>query len=223
MEKRPVILPECVETVCDKRFVRVFDLRYAPGKHYYDASRHPAQELVALKSDEEAAVMLPDAVSCVVILQQKEEEPRLLLSWEYRYPAGRFLLSVPAGLIDPEDRDQPEPLIRTALRELKEETGLDFGPRDTARVIAPFLYSTPGMTDEANGLVELVLHPENLDGLNQAGALGSELFDGFELLTREDALRHLREGRDKNGQFYSIFTWAALMHFVSGRWQEGKA
>lgn len=114
--ERPVITPDCVQPICDKRFIRLFDLQYAPGKHYYDATRRTAEDLVAVKSDEEAKFMLPDAVSCVVILLQKGEKPKLLLTWEYRYPAGRYLLSVPAGLIDPEDRDTDHPLSVTASR-----------------------------------------------------------------------------------------------------------
>ena len=74
--------------------------------------------------DEEFKKMLPDAVSCVVVLKQKGKEDRLLLNYEYRYPAGRFLLSVPAGLLDPEDKDCEDPLITAAKREIKEETGL---------------------------------------------------------------------------------------------------
>lgn len=56
---------------------------------------------MAVKSDEEALAMLPDAVSCFVIIRLPGGDDRLLLSWEYRYPAGRFLLGVPAGLLDP--------------------------------------------------------------------------------------------------------------------------
>ena len=29
-----------------------------------------------------------------------------------------------------------------------------------------------------------------------------------------------REGRDDNGNFYSVYTWCALMYFVSGLWKE---
>ena len=217
---RPEITPACVQTVCDKKFLRLYDLQYAPGKHYFNASRRAAEDLVCVKSDEEAKTMLPDAVSCVVVLAAPGTEPRLVLSWEYRYPAGRYLLSVPAGLIDPGDRALADPLKATAVREMKEETGITVGPEDTVTTMAPFLYSTPGMTDESNALLCVVLRSADASQLNQAGAEGSECFDGFELLTREDADRLLRSGRDKNGQFYSIYTWAALTWFVSGLWEK---
>jgi ADP-ribose pyrophosphatase len=102
MEK-PIIRKENIETLMESRFIKVFDLQYAPGKHYYDASRRPLDNLVAHKSDEEFKAMLPDAVSCFVILKIANDAPKLLTSYEYRYPAGQFLLSPPAGLIDPED------------------------------------------------------------------------------------------------------------------------
>ena len=99
MENRPIIKKEQVETVYDSRFIKVFDLQYEPGKHYFDATRRAKDNLAAVKSDEEFRQMLPDAVSCVVILKIRGQEPRLCLSREYRYPAGQFLLSVPAGLL----------------------------------------------------------------------------------------------------------------------------
>ena len=107
------------------------------------------------------------------------------------------------------------PLIKTAIRELKEETGIVFGENDTARVINPLLFSTPGMTDESNALVLLSINRDSMPDLSTSGAVGSECFDGFSLLTKGDALRILRQGTDDNGIFYSIYTWASLMHFVT--------
>ena len=39
MENRPMIKKQQVETVYDSRFIKVFDLQYEPGKHYFDATR----------------------------------------------------------------------------------------------------------------------------------------------------------------------------------------
>ena len=99
MAERQKINREDVEMVFDSPYIRVADLQYAPGRHYYDATRRTTDDLTATKSDEEFRTMLPDAVSCIVILDTPGEEPKLLLSYEFRYPAGQFLLSVPAGLI----------------------------------------------------------------------------------------------------------------------------
>ena len=215
-----MIKKENIKTMFESKYVRVYDLQYAPGKHYYNASRREKETLVAAKSDGEFGRTLPDAVSCFVILKLPQKEPRILFSYEYRYPAGQYLLSVPAGLLDPEDGTGADALIKTAVREIKEETGLMVLEQDTVKVVNPFVFSTPGMTDESNALVCAVLHPEDLTALSQEGAVGSEQFDGFCLLNREEALAVLEKGTDDRGIFYSVYTWAALMYFVSGMWEE---
>lgn len=212
----PEITPDCVKPLLETRFIRVYDLQYEPDKHYYDATRRKAEDLVAVKSDADAQTMLPDAVSCVVVLESAGAEPKLLLSMEYRYPAGRFLLSVPAGLIDPEDRACDNALLVTAAREIHEETGLVIGENDTLTVINPFLYSSPGLTDESNALVGAHLHVDDLSAMTQDGAEGSECFDGFVLVTRDQARELLMKGRDAQGNFYSVYTWMALCWFVAG-------
>ena len=89
-----------IETLFESKFIKVYDLQYEEGKHYYNASRRNKEDLPYCKSDTDFKKMIADAVSCVVILNIKGED-YLLLTYEYRYPAGQFLLSVPAGIIDP--------------------------------------------------------------------------------------------------------------------------
>lgn len=212
-----------VKELFQSRFIHVYDLQYAEGKHYYDASRRAADNLAATKTEEEFRQMLPDAVSCFVILRTETEGDRLLLSYEYRYPAGHYLLSVPAGLIDPEDAALEEegenPVLKAARREIHEETNLTIRDHDRLEVVNPLVFSTPGMTDESNALVLAVLHVDDLTVLSHKGAVGSEKFGQFALLSREDAERILKNGVDDEGHFYPLYTWAALMYFVSGRWK----
>ena len=170
--------------------------------------------------EEEFHRMLPDAVSCIVILKTPDAPERLLLTREYRYPLGRFVLSIPAGLLDREDRETACPQITAAIREIREETGLELGPGDRVELAQPLLFSTPGMTDESNALVCAVAERENLSFLDQSGAVGGELFDGFLLVTKEEARELLHRGKDSTGRWYSMFTWAALMWFVSGMWEQ---
>ncbi len=214
------IKKEQVETVLDKKFIRVYDLHYLEGKNYFDASRRSLDELAAAMTEEEFKKMTPDAVSCIVIIERNDREPELLLSYEYRYPAGRFLLGVPAGLVDPEDKEKENPHIETAKREIFEETGIVVDEKkDRLSVVNPLLFSTPGMTDESNGLVLVVLNNPDLSGMNQDGALGQECFDGFAFITKEKAREILKNGVDEKGHFYSVYTWAALMYFVSDMWK----
>lgn len=216
---KPIIRKENVVSLFESRFIKVFDLQYEEGKHYYDASRRPLDKLMAIKSDEEFCTALPDAVTCVVILEVNGEEPKLLLTREYRYPTGQFLLSPPAGLLDKEDEEQPDPMLSAAKREIEEETGIVLKDSDALFVINPLLFSSPGMTDESNALVCAVAHLDDLSCLSQQGAVGSECFDGFVLLTAEEAKETLKAGRDKEGCYYSVYTWSALMYFLSDMWK----
>lgn len=211
---------EMVETIVDKRFIRLFDLKYAEGRHYFDATRRSLDDLVAPKTEDEFKKMLPDAVSCVVIVSNDGEEDRILMSYEYRYPTGRFLLSVPAGLVDKADEGAENPLLETAKREIHEETGIIIDEtKDQLSVINPLVFSTPGMTDESNALVLVVLKNPDLSALTQEGAEGQECFDGFVLLNKEEAGKILRAGVDERGHFYSVYTWAALTWFCTDMWK----
>ncbi len=206
---------ERIETLYESRFLRCYDLQYAEGKHYYEASRREKGDLVARKTGEEFREMLPDAVTIAVVLHLPGNETRLLMSYEYRYPVGQFLLSPVAGLLDPEDRHCSDPLVTAAIREIKEETGLTVKETDRISVLNPCAFSTPGMTDESNAFLCAEITLDSLDGLNQDGAVGSELFDGFELLDRERAERIYRTGRDERGNFYSLAAWMVLGIFLS--------
>lgn len=204
-----------IETLYETRFLKYYDIQYAQGKHYYVASRREKDDLVAKRSDAEIKQLLPDAVTIALVLHLPGNETRLLMSYEYRYAVGQFLLSPVAGLLDPEDRKNEEPLISAAKREIREESGLTVKPTDKVYVLNPCAYCTPGMTDESNAFLCAEITLDDLKELNQNGAEGSELFDGFELLDRERAKRIYQSGRDEHGNFYSLATWTVLSIFLS--------
>ena len=204
-----------IETLYETRFLKCFDLQYAEGKHYYEASRREGKDLVARLSDDEFRKMLPDAVTIAAVLHLPGNETRLLMSYEYRYPVGQFLLSPVAGLLDPEDKNSPDPLVSAAVREIREETGLTVKESDRVYVLNPCAFSTPGMTDESNAFLCAEITLDSLEALNQNGAEGSELFDGFELLDRERAQQIFKTGRDEHGNFYSLAAWMVLSIFLS--------
>lgn len=242
---RIIIKEECVETLCDVKYLKLYDLKYREGKHYFDATRRAKNDIVATKSDEEFIRMLPDAVTIGVVVRVKDEEPRLLLQYEFRYPAGQFLLSPVAGLIDPEDKEEyakavaerknngsagdaftemttasaihaafDKALFTASRREIHEETGIEMKASDKIYVLNPCAFSSPGMTDETNAFLCAEVALDNLECLNQNGAVGSELFNGFELVTKEEAGELYKNGRDKYGNYFSLATWAVLAHFL---------
>ena len=166
---KPIIKKECVKTLYETKIINIYDFQYEDGQHYYNATRRAKEDIVATKSSEDYKVMLPDAVSCVLVLRQKGEEPKLLLSREYRYPAGQFLLSVPAGLIDEKELTREEAVKNTAIREIKEETELTIKETDRVEILSPFLFSSPGLTDESNAFVLVDAEVDDLNDLNQDG------------------------------------------------------
>jgi ADP-ribose pyrophosphatase len=73
-----------------------------------------------------------------------DDDDNVVLVRQYRLPAGRVLLEVPAGGLDrTEDGTTEDPLL-AAKRELEEETGLRAA---TWRHLTDF-YSAPGFTEE---------------------------------------------------------------------------
>ncbi len=204
-----------IETLYESRFLKCYDLRYEEGKHYYEASRRGKEALVAKMTDAEFQKMLPDAVTVAVVLHLPGGETRLLMSYEYRYPVGRYLLSPVAGLLDPEDREEPDPLVSAAIREIREEAGLTVKESDRVTVLNPCAFCTPGITDESNAFLCAEIALDDLRELDQGGAVGDELFSGFELLDRERAQKIFRSGRDEKGNFYSLAAWAVLGVFLA--------
>lgn len=67
---------------------------------------------------------------------------KVILIKQYRYAIGDYIYELPAGLVD-----NNENIHTTAIREMKEETGLDFIPYDGGDDERPF-FSSVGMTDE---------------------------------------------------------------------------
>ena len=204
-----------IETLHETRFLNLYDLQYAEGKHYFEATRRTKENLVAKLDGPAFRAMLPDAVTIAVVLHLPGEKTLLLMSYEYRYPVGQYLLSPVAGLLDPEDRKDADPLVSAAVREIREETGLTVKETDRVYVLNPCAFSSPGMTDESNAFLCAEITLDTLDDLNQNGAEGSELFNGFELLNREQAEEIYRSGRDRNGNFFSLATWMVLGIFLS--------
>ena len=204
----------CPEFTSD--YLNVFDYRYAEGKHYYNATRRRVEDIVATKDEQEFVDMVPDAVSCIVIVEMPDQEPRLLLTHEFRYPAGRPLLSVPAGLIDKEDLKTGDPVISAAKREIREETGIEFGPDDSIFIVNPLLFSTPGLTDESNAIVCARIKLKDPSVINNSGTEESERIGEYVLVSVDKAREYIEKGCDEYGRYYSLFTWTALNFFVNG-------
>lgn len=215
---KPLINKDMIKTCFESKFLNMYDIQHAPGKHYYNATRRKLDDSVALLSDEEFTNMLPDAINAVVIVRIKGQEPKLYLNKEFRYPLGQFVLNPPAGIIDPKDKENSDPLICAAIREIKEETGLDVKDTDKIYVANPGVFSSPGLTDESNAIICAIIDLDDESSLNQDGAEGTECFDGYVLLTKEEAMNMLKAGRDNEKKFLPIYSYIALMYFAFDMW-----
>ena len=131
------------EKMTHERFLNLYKL-HAENKRgeplqYLVASRaKQVDDLKAINHEEK-----PDAVAMVGIT----EDCKVVLIKQYRYAIGDYLYELPAGLVD-----DGEDIYETAIREMKEETGLDFVPMKTEFSSRAF-YSSAGMTDESCSII----------------------------------------------------------------------
>ena len=85
---------------------------------------------------------------CVIYPLLKEDPGKIILIRQYRYPLGRFIYELPAGLI--EEGESPE---QAAIRELKEETGYVLKPVKGDEMWNRPFYMGAGFTDESSATV----------------------------------------------------------------------
>jgi ADP-ribose pyrophosphatase len=75
------------------------------------------------------------------------QKDKVVLIRQFRYPLGGYCYEFPAGLVE-----QGEDMLTAAVREMYEETGLQFTPIHAGSYSRPF-FTTIGMTDESCGTV----------------------------------------------------------------------
>ena len=109
---------------------------------YYFASRNEEKNLKLYTK-----ALDPEGI--VIYAVTREETPRLVMIREYRYPLDEEIYALPAGLVD-----AGETAGMAAVREMKEETGLDFEEYTGGEACfrKPF-FMGPGLTDEASAAV----------------------------------------------------------------------
>lgn len=212
--KEPKIEKDKVDVIFDHKYLSLYGMNCSNGSYYLEASRRKLDDLVVFQKDENYDNMLPDAVTCALVLKIGENEPVLYMEHEFRYPTAHFLMSPPAGLIDKSDCEFGDPRIIAAKREIKEETGVEVKDSDKIYVASPLFFSSPGLTDESNAIVVAEVSIPDLSSLTNDGAEGTECFDGYSLITKAQAKKLIKECKDENGHFFSIFTWGILMYFV---------
>lgn len=135
-----------VTKLTDNRFLNLYEMNaYTQSGepfHYYFASRNQEHELKLRTHD-----MHSEGIVIYPVL--KEDTEKLVMIKQYRYPLDAWLYELPAGLIDAgENADQ------AAIREMKEETGLDFEVyRGGMEQLRKSFFLGAGFTDECSQAV----------------------------------------------------------------------
>ena len=164
------------------------------GSHfpYYVASRARSTEHLVINEPDRT----PDGV--IVYSLYGPERDRVVLVRQYRYPIGGYVYEFPAGLVEP-----GEDYRVGAIREMKEETGLDFTPVEAPEGYEHAFYTTDGMTDERCSMVFGYAEGQpDLEGLEDTEELQVVLAD------RDEVRRILRE------EAVAVVCAYQLMHFV---------
>lgn len=138
---------------------------------------------------------VPDAVVIVPVIDTPTGK-KLVVTKEFRIPIWDYEYGFPAGLID---KDQT--IEETAIRELKEETGLDLVK---IRHISSPIYSSAGLTDESCCMAVVdaagTLSDEYLEQAEQIEAILMDVEDIKELLA--------------SGEKISAKAWGLFYHYA---------
>ena len=134
-----------IEKKTDNRFLNFYEFeaihRDGKASPYYVSSRAgQISELKAVSHQNK-----PDGV--ILYGVYGEARDKVVLIRQYRYPLGDYVYEFPAGLVE-----DGEDMLQAAIREMHEETGLTFTPRQSDSYSRPF-FTTIGMTDESCGTV----------------------------------------------------------------------
>lgn len=134
-----------VENLYSNRFLNFYhmDALTDTGRafDYFFVSRNSSDNIKVLTHSDK-----PEG--CVIYPLLRDDPGKIILIRQYRYPLGRFIYELPAGLI--EEGESPE---QAAIRELKEETGYVLEPVKGDEMWNRPFYMGAGYTDESSATV----------------------------------------------------------------------
>ena len=185
-----------IQKKTDNRFLNFYEFEavHRDGRvtPYYVSSR--AKEVGQLKAVNHENK--PDGVILYGVYGEKKD--KVVLIRQYRYPLGGYVYEFPAGLVE-----DGEDMLEAAKREMFEETGLTFEPREGGSYSRPF-FTTIGMTDESCGTVFGYCSGEPTNAHQEA----SEEIQVV-IADREECRRILKE------ENVAIMCAYMLMHFIA--------
>ena len=185
-----------VKRQTNNRFLNLYELDAV----FRDGSRAPYYVASRRKDVDSIKAVTHDNHADGVILYgvYGEEKDKVVLIRQFRYPINGYVYEFPAGLVEP-----GEDMLDAGVREMQEETGLEFRPVDAGAYSRPF-FTTIGMTDESCGTVYGYCSGTS----SVAGQEGTEDIQVV-LADREECKRILRE------ENVAIMCAYMLMHFIA--------
>ena len=182
-----------IKKLTDNRYLNLYELdatfRDGSRAPYYVASRRKSVDTIKAATHDNH----PDGV--ILYGVYGEQKDKVVLIRQYRYPLNGYVYEFPAGLVE-----QGEDMLEAGVREMYEETGLNFTPVQTAR---PF-FTSIGMTDESCGTV-FGYCSGNPSNAHQEGSEDIQVV----LADRAECRRILKE------ENVAIMCAYMLMHFIA--------
>lgn len=185
-----------VTKMTDNPFLNLYELdrESKTGKKgkYYVVSRAADEGRLKLNTRRNK----PDGV--IIYSLYGENQDKVVLVRQYRYSIDDYIYEFPAGLVE-----ETEDYREAAVREMKEETGLEFQPLKVDSAYEKPAFTTIGMTDESCSIVFGT----------SAGKISQEYLEDTEeievvLADREEIKRILKE------ENVAIMCSYMLMHFL---------
>ncbi len=194
---------EKIEKTTDQRFLNMYTFkvenRVGRKSSYFVASRSEKIEDLRVNNKTKN----PDGV--IIYSLYGDNKDKVVLIRQYRYSIGDYIYEFPAGLVESNENFE-----EAAVRELKEETGLELDVVQVDDMYSRPYFTTIGMTDECCGMIYGYASgtPSN------AGQEDSEEIE-IVLADKEEVRRILKE------ENVSLMCAYMMMHFLNT--EEGKA
>ena len=143
-----------IKTLVETKFISLYDIKYLnknnQEKSWTVASRKSKDILEGIYLENKK-----DKVDAVIICAYHKQQNKLVIIKEFRGPINKYIYELPAGLVDSDDDNFEE----TVIRELKEETGLNV-IEIKKDLSSNQVYLSPGMTDESAAFVYCICDGE---------------------------------------------------------------
>ena len=143
-----------ISTLVETKFISLYNIKYLNKKNkeksWTVASRKKKEVLEGIYLEGKK-----DKVDAVIICAYHKDNKKLVIIKEFRVPINKYIYELPAGLVDSDD----ENFENAVIRELKEETGLDV-VEIKKDLSSNQVYLSPGMTDESAAFVYCICEGE---------------------------------------------------------------